>query len=482
MIQKRLAIIGNGMASARLVDELHRRGGADRFEMVVFGEEPVPAYNRMQLSRVLAGEEDQAISFGSGHDSVVTRLATRIDRIDPAERRLTASDGTTFDYDLVVIATGSSAFVPPIVGARREDGSLLPGVHAYRTLADCHAIRSRARPGDNAVVLGGGLLGLEAAKILADRGLHVSVIHLASSLMETQLDATAGGFLQRAIERAGLHVRVGRTIKRIIGKDEVDSIELDDGTTLAADIVVLACGIRPRVDVAKASGIAVNRGIPVNDALATAVPGVYALGECAEHDGRIYGLVQPIFEQCDVLADVLCGTNPKRRYRGSKLYARLKVAGVDVASMGVLDPQLPDDEVLQIIEERIGAYRKLIVRDNKLIGAQFVVNDVGAAMAAQAFERGDPLPVNRLELLCAPAAGASENTQNVCLCNHVSKTTICEAIRAGCDSVEAVGEATRAGTGCGSCRSQIARLIVQARSSNGHVSRVNSSATALAGS
>jgi nitrite reductase (NADH) large subunit len=225
-------------------------------------------------------------------------------------------------------------------------------------------------------------------------------------------------------------------------------------------MVVLACGIRPRVDLARASGVPVNRAILVNDSLATHVPGVYAVGECAEHDGRVYGLVAPIFEQCAVLADVLTGASPKARYRGSKLYAKLKVAGVDVASMGVVEPQLPTDEVVQIIEDRRQNYRKLIVRDGKLIGAHFVGDTTGAAEAVQAFDRDDSLPPHRIDLLAQqPAATETAGDRQVCNCNNVSQSTIVQAIRDGATDVARLGLCTKAGTGCGSCRGQLLHLL-----------------------
>ncbi len=234
---------------------------------------------------------------------------------------------------------------------------------------------------------------------------------------------------------------------------------LDDGTFLSARMVVLACGIRPRIEVAKASGIPVNKGILVNDTLATHIPGVYAVGECAEHAGKVYGIVTPIFEQATVLADVLTGYKPRARYRGSKLYTRLKVAGIEVAAMGLAEPALETDEVLQVIEERKASYRKLIVRDGKLVGAMLVGDVEAAATLVQIFDRGDPLPVNRLDILCSPDAGAAETDRTICNCNRVSESTIVEAIKGGCGSVPALGETTKAGTGCGSCKGLLSQLI-----------------------
>lgn len=464
MAKRKLAIIGNGMAGAKLLEDLLRRGATHRYQIHVFGEEAGPAYNRMLLSRVLAGEDPDTIRFEpdtSRHvDEVTFHRGARVTQIDTAARHLLTSDKNTHPYDTAILATGSKSFVPNIKGATGPEHSLKPGVFAYRSLDDCLQMRSTARAGGNAVVLGGGLLGLEAAKVLSDTGLHVTVIHLMPHLMETQLDKPAGDMLLKQIERCGIFVRTGRTIAEILGSSAAEAVRLDDGTHLPADMVVLACGIRPRTDVATASGIPAARAILVNDTLATQIPGVYAIGECAEHRGRIYGTVAPIFEQCAVLADVLTGADPKARYRGSKLYTRLKVAGVDVASMGQLDPTLPDDEVIQVVEDRKLTYRKLIIRQDRLIGAMFVGDTSGAAACAQAFDRDELLPDNRIELLCAlsSSAAAGAGDREICNCKKVKLSVLQEALAGGACTPEALSHCTGAGTGCGSCRSELARL------------------------
>ena len=265
--------------------------------------------------------------------------------------------------------------------------------------------------------------------------------------------------LARQIERHGIFTRTGRTLESIYGDERVTGVVLDDGLTLSTDMVVLACGVRPRIDIGKASGLPVNKGIVVNDALATEVPGVYAFGECAEHRGRTYGIVTPVWEQAAVLADVLTGTQPQDRYRGSKLYTRLKVAGVDVASMGVQEPELERDEVLQIVEDRRDSYRKLIIRDGQLVGAMLVGNTAATATLVQLFDRGDTLPEDPLELLCQVRSSVPSTERVVCNCNKVTEGALIEAIAAGSDSIEAIGECTRAGTGCGSCKSELTQLL-----------------------
>jgi nitrite reductase (NADH) large subunit len=451
------------MAASRLLDELLRRNATTAFDITVFGEEPRGSYNRILLGRVLGGGAPDEIAL-KPHEwyaerGVAFQRGVRVTRIDPVGRKLTTSDGDAHPYDVCVLATGSSPLVPPVPGLRSEDGSPRDGVHVFRTVEDCLAIRERAKPGSSAVVVGGGLLGLEAAKALCDLGLHVTVLHLDSVLMNAQLDRFGGELLQRAIEKLGIFVRTGTTADAVLGNGHVEAVKLRTGEVISADLVVFACGIVPRVDVAKASGVPVKRAILVNDLLATQVPGVYAVGECAEHNGCVYGLVQPIWEQCAVLADVLTGANPRARYHGSKMYARLKVAGVEVASFGLTDAGFPTDEVVQVFEDRRGVYRKLVVRDGKLAGAMLVGCAEAAPTLVQMFDRDEPLPPNRLDVLATGNAPTTAVEREVCNCNHVTEAALVDAIRDGCDTLPALCDATRAGTGCGSCRGQLTSLL-----------------------
>jgi nitrite reductase (NADH) large subunit len=463
MAKKKLSIIGNGMGTCRLLDELVLRGGAQQYEITVFGEERGGAYNRIALSRVLAGDPPDSIVTKTArwYDDHGMRLveSTRVTRLDTMRKNVETADGQSRRYDVAVIATGSQPLVPPLEGMMGPDGEMRPGVFVYRTIADCLRMREHARAGDSAIVVGGGLLGLEAAKVLSDRGLHVTVIHVAATLMNAQLDKLAGEMLARQIERAGIFLRLGRTVEAVYGDERLGGIILDDGTSLPADMVVLACGVRPRVDMALKSGLRVNKGIVVNDTLATEVPGVYALGECAEHQGRIYGIVAPVWEQTAVLADVLTGNRPQSRYRGSKLYTRLKVAGIDVACMGSMEPELDADEVFQIIEERRDAYRKLVIRDGRLLGAMLVGNTSASATLVQLFDRGDPMPEDPLEVLCQSTPGKAPIDRLVCNCHKVTAATLKEAVANGADSVEALGVVTKAGTGCGSCKGELADIV-----------------------
>ena len=481
--KKKVAIVGNGMATCRLLDELLQRDGLARYEVTIFGEESGGAYNRILLSKVLGGEDPDAIVtkppawYAERGVRLFEGVAVR--RLDTSAKVVETADGQRHRYDVAVLATGSQPQVPPLTGMTDQRGDLRSGVFVYRTMDDCLKMRAHARAGDNAVVLGGGLLGLEAAKVLSDAGLHVTVIHAGRTLMSAQLDELGGEMLERQIESCGIFVRTGRTIEAVLGDGAGDGsgvgagdgsgvgsivgVRLDDEVILAADMLVLACGVRPRVDVARASGLPINKGIIVNDTLATEVPGVYAIGECAEHAGRTYGIVTPAWDQATVLADVLTGANPQARYRGSKIYTRLKVAGIDVASMGRIEPELDSDEVIQVVETRRGSCRKLVVRGRALVGAMLVGNTSAAASLVQILDRGDPLPEDPLEVLCPRASFGAEarGDRQVCNCHKVTELRLREAIAGGAATVEALSQATKAGTGCGSCRGELAQLLAR---------------------
>ena len=460
----RLAIIGNGMATGRLLDELLARGGADRFAIEVFGEEPHGLYNRILIGRIIDGGTQDEITLKPTAwyeaNGITFHPGVLVDRLDTAARvAYTSGAGGSRPYNLAVFATGSRAYIPPLDGLRSPDGRPKGGIIAYRTVDDGHRIRSLARAGGAAVVLGGGLLGLEAAKSLVDLGMDVTVAQRPGTLMDQQVDDLGGQFLRRSVERLGIRVALGARATGVRGDGHVAAVTFDDGRALPADLLVLACGIRPRVDAAAASGLAINRGIVVDDRLATSAPGVYAVGECAEHDGQVYGIVEPIWGQCKVLADVLAETDRRARYRGSKTYTRLKVAGVGVASMGLTRPADDADEVVQIIEERTGTYRKLIVRDDRLVGAVLVGDTAASPELVRWLDRGDPLPTNRLDILCSAGAFAAPGDPEVCNCHHVTESALVAAIGAGHANLAELATATRAGTGCGSCRGQLARLL-----------------------
>jgi NAD(P)H-nitrite reductase large subunit len=473
--RRRLVVIGNGMAGARLVEDLLARGGGDRYRITVFGDEPHGNYNRILLSGVLAGSHDprdiviNPISWYAGH-GITLRAGVRVEAIEMRARRVLAADGTAESYDALVIATGSHPFVPRIEGLYMDNGAFRPGVSVFRSLADCDQIIREAERAQCAAVIGGGLLGLEAARGLLGRKLDVHVIHLMSHLMETQLDAAAATILQRQLEQMGLHVHLEKTTAGVLGDGRVAGLSFKDGSTLACDMVVISAGIRPNVNLAVRAGLDVDRGILVGDDLACVnAPDIYAIGECAQHRGRVYGLVAPLWEQAQVLADRLTGQNANATYSGSRLSTKLKVAGVDVAVMGDRDPVEDDDEVVSYVDARRGIYKKLIVRNDRLAGA-IVVGDASVVPPLmRAFTEARALADNRSELLfSAPAAMRPPSPElipdsaQICDCNAVSKAQIIEAVLTGARTVEAVSGLTRACTGCGSCRPEVERIVALA--------------------
>jgi NAD(P)H-dependent nitrite reductase large subunit len=469
--KKHLVVVGNGMAGARLVEDVLGRGGGDRFRITVFGDEPCGNYNRILLSGVLAGShrsDDIFLNPLSWYESngITLHAGVRVESIDVPSKTVHGANGVVEPYDALVIATGSRPLVPRIDGISTDTGSFKTGVFVFRTLVDCDRILAHARHARRAAVIGGGLLGLEAAKGLLNGNLDVHVIHLMPHLMETQLDAPAARVLQRQLEQMGLHVHLETSTSAILGDGHVTGLSFLDGTTLECDMVVIAAGIRPNVELAVRAGLPVTRGIIVGDDLACGgAPDVYAVGECAEHRGRVYGLVAPLWEQTQVLADRLTGRNSGAVYVGSRLSTKLKVAGVDLAVMGEKDAVEEDDEVVSYAEPSRGIYKKLVVRNGRLAGA-LVMGDGGIVPSLlHAYAESTLLADNRAELLfrnwdSAPLASeAIPDTAQICNCNAVSKAQIIEAVLAGARSLGAVCEATRAGTGCGSCKPEVQEIV-----------------------
>ena len=459
------------MAGARFVEEVLERGGGDQFRITVFGDEPHGNYNRIMLSPVLAGEEHEDDIVLNSHDwyadnGVTLRAGVRIERIDTAAKVVHAGDGTSASYDHLVLATGSYSFIPPMQGVRTDDGGLLPGVYGFRTIDETRAMLAATGTCTKAVVMGGGLLGLEAARALQGHGLQVELVHAAPYLMNMQLDPEAGAVLKKSVESLGIAVHLDVFATEVIGGDRVRGVGLADGRQIEADLLVVAAGVRPNTDIGVRSGLEVERGIVVDDQLRTDDPDVYAIGECAQHRGEVYGLVAPAWEHAKVLADLLTGTDPGAEYHGSRTATKLKVAGVDVAVMGINTPERDDDEVLVISEPRRGVHLSVVIRDDKLVGATLLGDTRKVAFLTQAFDRGAPLPEERIRLLVDLSDGAEEvgvaempAESQVCNCNGVSKSDICGAVSGGCSSVGEVMDRTRAGKGCGSCRSLVEQIV-----------------------
>jgi nitrite reductase (NADH) large subunit len=368
MARERLVVIGNGMAGLRFVERV-RAHAPDRFDVTVVGAEPSPAYNRVLLSSLLAQEVDEdACRFRDRRwylqEGVRLITGASATGIDLEEREVSVGDLTLLPFDRLVLATGSTPIRLP------KPGMDMPGVVTFRDLNDVAAIREAAKAGARAVVIGGGLLGLEAASGLARLGVETTLLHVMDRLMERQLDARAAGLVKAAMERRGLRVLLEADTAAVEGEGRAEAVRLADGRILAADLVVIAVGVRPAADLASAAGINVQRGVVVDDGLETSVPGVYAIGECAEHRGIAYGLVEPAYEQADILARRLARANAI--YEGSVLATSLKVSGVPVFSAGDVHD---DDNTIVFTDPGTGAYRKLVVRDDRLAGA-LLIGDV----------------------------------------------------------------------------------------------------------
>jgi nitrite reductase (NADH) large subunit len=388
-----LVIIGNGMAAARLVDEIGKRA-LGRYAIAVIGEEPLLAYNRVLLSALLADEvaptDVELKPARWWRDRGVTlRYGARATSVDVAERSITLANGARLAFSKAVFATGSR----PI--RLTTPGMQLPGVMTFRDIYDVSAMRAQAAPGAPVVVIGGGLLGLEAAHGLAKAGASVTLVHLMDRLMERQLDVVAADMLRRAVEARGVKVLLESETARVIGSRRAEAVELKDGRMLPADLVVVAVGVRPNTAPAADGGIAINRGIVVDDHLETNAPGVFAIGECAEHRGICYGLVQPGYEQADVLARRLAGE--AAHYPGSILATNLKVSGVDVFSAGDFLGS-PGTESIVLHDPGVGVYRKLVIAQDRLVGAVLCGDNTDAAWYLDLIRGGRPIGASRDDL------------------------------------------------------------------------------------
>jgi len=501
MSTERLVVIGNGMAGARTVEEILAAerslaptlaSGPERFEITVFGDEPYGNYNRILLSSVLSGDHEPGGIFLNPvtwyeENGITLHCGDRVSRIDREQRVVVSASGRQVPYDRLIIATGSRAFVPDIDGLRGEDGASKSGIFAFRNLDDCRRIAGYAGKCRRAVVIGGGLLGLEAAYGLRGYGIEVQVVHQASHLMNRQLDAPAAGTLRARIEQLGIGVLLNRRTSEVLGDEAVTGLRFDDGETLECDMVVFACGIQPNVELGQESGLEVERAIIVDDQLRTSDPAIYSVGECTQHRGELYGLVAPLWEQAQVLAHHLTGLRPNAAYRGSKTASRLKVMGLEVASMGLIEPELESDEVVLFHEPKRGIYKKLVIRDDRLVGAIVLGDGLRAPLLMQLFDRSTPLPQERASLLFdlggAPAAVTPEAMADdapVCHCNGVTKGDIRECVAGGGCSLQAVMRATRAGTGCGSCKGLVRVLVERLRPAGTAETNVSAEAPASA--
>ncbi|MCW2802094.1 MAG: nitrite reductase large subunit [Propionibacteriaceae bacterium] len=473
-LRRRLVVIGNGMAGARAVEEILERGGAMQFTITMFGDEPYGNYNRIMLSHVLSGEESDADIFLNSlpwyaENEITLHAGVRAEKIDRFAKLVYSDDGGVTPYDVLIIATGSRSFMPNMDGLYTADGSLLPGVFAFRTIDDTRNMVSYATHDHHrrAVVIGGGLLGLEAARGLQSHGISVEVVHSGGHLMNAQMGPAGGEILRRSVEALGIGVHLRSRTTAILGEDKVTGVRLRDQPDLHCDMVVVAAGIRPNVDVALTSGLPVERAIVVDDSMRVLdEDDIFAVGECVQHRGEVYGLVAPLWEMAAVLADHVTAADTTAAYLGSRTATKLKVAGVEVASMGIQEPERDTDEHIVFSEPSRGVFKSIVIRDEKIIGATLLGDSRKVAYLTQAFDRGLPLPQERVSLMFdlggpAEEVGVAElaDDAQVCNCNGVSKKALADTVKSGCKTVAGVMDKTRAGKGCGSCKLLVKQVV-----------------------
>ncbi|MFP5111935.1 nitrite reductase large subunit NirB [Bacillaceae bacterium C204] len=464
MDKKKLVLVGNGMAGVKTIEEILKLS-RESFEITIFGAEPHPNYNRILLSKVLQGDtavKDITLNDWDWYTENNIQLFTSetVIKVDSKRKVVITDLGRIEPYDELILATGSLPFILPIPGADKK------GVTAFRDIKDTEVMLETSKEYKKAAVIGGGLLGLEAARGLLNLGMDVSVIHLAPYLMERQLDPQAGKLLQSELEMQGMKFLLEKQTQEIFGNDRVEGLRFSDGTILDADLVVMAVGIKPNIELAKASEIAVNRGIVVNDYLQTSVPDIYSVGECAEHNGTVYGLVAPLFEQGKILAKHISGLETKG-YQGSVLSTQLKVSGVEVFSAGDF-MEGEGKEAIKVFDGNDSIYKKIVIQDNKIVGAVlFGDSSDGNRLFSMIQKQADVSYTTKVSLLQplneefggSLVASMSEE-EIICGCNGVSKGAIIEAIQnQGCSSVDEIKACTSASRSCGGCKPLVAEVL-----------------------
>src|SRR4051812_36607949 len=474
MQKLKLVMVGNGMAGVRMLEELIRVA-PDIYHITEFRSEPYANYNRILLSPVLAGEQTiQDIMLNDvdwyAENNITLHLGKTVTRIDRARRAVVAEDGTEAQYDRLLLATGSTPFMLPVPG---KD---LKGVISYRDIHDTNAMIAAAETHTHAVVIGGGLLGLEAANGLKLRGMEVTVVHLPDRLMERQLDPVAGKMLQKSLEDRDLKFLLEKNTKEIIGDEQgrVKSVRFSDGEEVPAQLVVMAVGIRPNTTLAESCGLYCNRGIVVNDTMQTYDPRIYAVGECVNHRGTAYGLVAPLFEMAKVCANHL-GNFGIGRYQGSVTSTKLKVTGIDLFSAGEFLGGEGTEEIM-LSDPIGGVYKKLVLKDDKLVGACLYGDTVDGSWYFSLLREGKDISEIRDSLMFGEAnttrpgdtghegfskAAAMPDTAEVCGCNGVCKGAIVKAIKEkGLFTLEDVRKHTKASASCGSCTGLVEQILM----------------------
>ena len=464
-------MVGNGMAGVRTLEELLKLT-PDLYDITVFGAEPYANYNRILLSPVLSGEQTLKEIMLNDVDwyeanGITLHLNKKIIHIDRVKREVVSEDGTRMPYDRLLLATGSNPFILPLPGKE------LQGVITYRDIHDTNEMIAASAKHKHAVVIGGGLLGLEAANGLKLRGMDVTVVHLMSTLMERQLDATAGAMLQASLEQRGLTFMLEQQTDSILGDDQgrVRAVKFKDDSEIPAQLVVMAVGIRPNTDLAQSAGLHCNRGIVVNDTMQTFDPRIYAVGECVSHRGTAYGLVAPLFEMAKVAANhlALMGIG---RYAGSVTSTKLKVTGIDLFSAGNFIGDESTEEI--VLSDAVGGvYKKLVIKDNKLVGSVLYGDTVDGTWYFKLMREGKDISEIRDHLMFGESnlgdtghlgqnkAVAMTDDMEVCGCNGVCKGTITKAIKEkGLFTLDEVRKHTKASSSCGSCTGLIEQLLM----------------------
>ncbi|WP_163136473.1 NADPH-nitrite reductase [Bacillus subtilis] len=464
MGKKQLVLVGNGMAGVRAIEEI-LSVAKDEFQITIFGAEPHPNYNRILLSKVLQGDtdiKDITLNDWDWYEENNIQLYTNETgiKVDTENKTVITDADRIQPYDELILATGSVPFILPIPGADKK------GVTAFRDIKDTDTMLAASKQYKKAAVIGGGLLGLEAARGLLNLGMDVSVIHLAPFLMERQLDATAGRLLQNELEKQGMTFLLEKQTEEIVGDDRVEGLRFKDGTSIEADLVVMAVGIRPNTTLGAESGIPVNRGIIVNDYMQTEIPHIYAVGECAEHRGIAYGLVAPLYEQAKVLAKHICGIETKP-YEGSVLSTQLKVSGVEVFSAGDFN-ESEEKKAIKVFDEQDGIYKKIVLRGNQIVGAVlFGDSSEGNRLFSMIQKEADISETSKISILqpLDQQAGTSitaamSDDEIICGCNGVSKGAIIQAIQEkGCSSTDEIKACTGASRSCGGCKPLVEEIL-----------------------
>jgi len=467
--RQRLVIVGNGMVGQRLLDRLVVEN--HDFDITVLCEEPRAAYDRVQLTAFFSGKSAEDLSlvghgFFDKHGVTIhfTEAATAIDRV---AKTVTTSKGQTIPYDKLVLATGSAAFVPPIPGRERDR------CFVYRTIEDLEAIRAAAANSKSGVVIGGGLLGLEAAKALKDLGLATHVVEFAPRLMAVQIDEGGGRVLRQKIADLGVGIHTHKNTTEIgVGENAFHKLSFADGSALEADVVVFSAGIRPRDELARAAGIEVGArgGIVIDDYCRTSDPNVFAIGECALWNGKIFGLVAPGYQMAQVcLAQLLGKSEPT--FTGADMSTKLKLLGVDVASLGDAHCTFSNSRAYTFVDERKQIYKKLVVNEDgtRLLGGILIGDADDYGIWLQMMLDGTKLPEQPEEMIVPAVEGQSKKkatgvaalpaTTQICSCNNVTKGAICDAVEAGCTTIGALKNATKAASSCGGCASLVTQIL-----------------------